>query len=64
MDWEEGRGGGGGVECTTSLSLVQKLDVQRGIGSLQLVIYLHGTTSPRCRAKDTLGQDEQGAHIN
>lgn len=42
---------------------VQKLDVPRGIGSLQLVIYLRGTTSPRCRAKDTLGQDKHGAHI-
>ena len=71
MDGEGGLGGGGGILNTDwrhKMSFlkscnVQKLDVPRGIGSLQLVIYLRGTTSPCCRAKDTLGQDKQGAHI-
>ena len=71
MDGEGGLWGGGGILNTDwrpKMSFlkscnVQKLDVPRGIGSLQLVIYLRGITSPCCRAKDTLGQDKQGAHI-
>ena len=69
MDGEGGLGGGIlNTDWRPKMSFlkscnVQKLDVPRGIGSLQLVIYLRGTTSPCCRAKDTLGQDKQGAHI-